>query len=189
MLVAGQRLHVVALVAYAGLGAELVRAFKFAGHRAVLPLVADAMAAAVGPRLPGVGVERPAPLVVTWVPTTARRRQERGLDQAELLARALARRLRAPPAPLLVRTGGPSQTGRSGANRRRDPPRFRALGPIGSRPSTSRRGRGSAGPHRPPGVVLVDDVCTTGATLLAARQALIAAGTDRVFCAVLARTP
>ena len=59
--------------------------------------------------------------VVTWAPTSRERRRRRGFDPAELLARAVARRLRLRCAGLLERAPGPPQTGLRGAERRRGP--------------------------------------------------------------------
>ncbi len=68
------------------------------------------------------------------------------------------------------------------------------------RPGPAQTGRGRAarliGPHfaarplrHPPRVLVVDDVVTTGATLLAARAALLAAGARSVVMAAVAATP
>lgn len=112
----------------------------------------------------------PAPLgaTVTWAPTGSRRRRERGFDQAELLARAVARRWGAPCRPLLTRATQRAQAGRT-AVERRSAPAF-----------TTRRGV-------PASVVVVDDVATTGATLTAAARALRPAGATEVVGLVLAR--
>jgi len=132
---------------------------------------------AVGGHLAGLLVNRLAAGgrrvdVVTWAPTSARRRRERGFDQAELVARQVARQLGVPCRRLLERTGdaGP-QTGRSRVGRL-DAPVFRVH------------------PHVPPArVLLVDDVVTTGATLRAAADALVAAGAADVLPAAFAATP
>jgi ComF family protein len=109
--------------------------------------------------------------VVTWVPTTPERRRRRGFDQAELLARALARELGLPTRRLLDRRPGAPQTGGDRA--------ARLIGPrLRARPSA----RGAR-------VLLVDDVVTTGATLSAARQALAVGGARHVGCVALAATP
>jgi predicted amidophosphoribosyltransferase len=107
-------------------------------------------------------------LVVTWAPTSDRRRRGRGFDQAELLARAVARRRRLPVAGLLRRLPGAAQAGRT-ANERQRSPRFVARG------------------HCSVPVLLIDDVCTTGATLRAAAAALLGAGAPRVHGLVVAR--
>jgi predicted amidophosphoribosyltransferase len=151
----------VALLAYDGPARRLLARLKYANERAAL----RGLAAALADAAPS------GASVVTWVPTTAARRRERGFDQAELLARAVARRLRLPCRPLLRRAPGPAQTGRSRAERRTAPPAF-----------TPRR------PARGP-VLLVDDVVTTGATASAAARALRAGGAPRVLLLAAARTP
>lgn len=154
-----------ALFAYDGHGARIVQALKYRdGRRLVAPL-ADELArrwAEVAPAAPG--------LVVTWVPTSGRRRRSRGFDQSELLARAVARRLGATARPTLRRRSGPAQTGLGRAARE---------AAAGYR-CTTRTG----GP-----VLLIDDVCTTGSTLRAASAALAVGGPAPIGHLVLARTP
>jgi len=151
----------VALLAYDGPARELVARVKYRNARGALPGLAAALATLVE----GVAVD-----VVTWAPTTADRRRARGFDHAELLARAVARRLGRPCRPLLVRSPGPPQTGRPLAERRVGP-RFVAPGAV----------KGA--------VLLVDDVVTSGATGAAAAAALRRAGANRVTMVAAARTP
>jgi competence protein ComFC len=110
--------------------------------------------------------------VVTWAPTSARRRRERGFDQAELVARQVARQLGVPCRRLLDRVGdGAPQTGRDRLGRLHAP----AFRPH---------------PHVPAQrVLVVDDVVTTGATLHAARSVLLGAGATDVVQAAFAATP
>jgi len=143
---------------YAQVG-PAITALKNGDRRDLVPWLAAHLAACTTP---------PATAVVTWAPTTAARRRQRGFDQAELLARAVARRWGLPCRSCLVRAPGPAQAGRSGAQRRTNP-RFRARGRV------------------PSAVVVVDDVVTTGATAAAAARALRAAGTSRVLAVVAAR--
>ena len=153
---------VPALFAYGAGGARVVQALKFRDGRRLVGPLADG--------LTGLVPDGPAD-VVTWLPTTSARRRERGFDQAELLARALARRLDLPCRSLLTRRPGPSQTGRSRTER------------AGNVVFRARR----QAAHRRP--IVIDDVCTTGATLRAALGALEGAGSLRPWFVVLARTP
>jgi predicted amidophosphoribosyltransferase len=108
--------------------------------------------------------------VVTWAPTSETHRRQRGYDQARLLARAVARRLNRPCRPLLTRQPGPPQTGRARADR--------VTGPVFvTRGRVDRR------------VLVVDDVVTTGGTVVASARALRHAGARDVIALAAARTP
>ena len=150
-----------AAVAYEDEGRLLVGALKFRRARDVAGWLAAAMAALVV----GEALD-----VVTWAPTTRRHRAERGYDQAELLARRVARRLGLPAQRTIRRVGDRPQTGLHRAER--------IAGPVFI---AERRVRGS--------VLVVDDVITTGATLSAAAAALRAGGADGVVALVAAATP
>lgn len=158
----------LALLAYEGAGRELVARLKYRNHRAVLPGLARAMASLVAE--PEAGVDRAVDLV-TWVPTTAVRRRARGYDQAELLARSVARHLGRPCPRLLSRRPGPPQTGRALAERSRGP-----------QVSALRRIPGAA-------VLLVDDVVTSGSSVRVSALALRSAGARSVVVLAAARTP
>jgi ComF family protein len=111
---------------------------------------------------------------VVPVPLHWRRHLSRGYNQAEEIARPLARRLGLP----LVR-----------ALSRCRPTRPQATLPLAERGKDLHRAfrvRRSVGGQR---VLLVDDVVTTGATLQAAASCLKSAGALAVIAAVAARTP
>lgn len=110
--------------------------------------------------------------VVTWAPTSSRRRRRRGYDQSELLARAIARRLGLPCRRLLHRDRSGPQTGRSRHDRLEQGPTFTAR-PL----------------RRPCRVLVIDDVVTTGSTLRAAGHALEMAGAAKVVLFAAAATP
>ena len=150
-----------AVLHYSGAGRELVARLKYRNARSSVTFLARAMAALVDP----AAVE-----VVSWIPTTPARRRQRGFDHAEVLARAVARRIGRPCRPLLRRLPGPAQTGLSLAARR--------AGPAFVAPCSS-----------PLSVLLVDDVVTTGATATGAARMLRAAGASRVELVSAARTP
>lgn len=111
--------------------------------------------------------------VVTWIPTTSRRRRRRGFDHSQLIARHVARRLGVPVLALLRRRDRVAQTGLDRRHRLRAP-QF-----VGRRP----RSDGI--------IVVVDDVVTTGATMNSARSCLVSAGVahENVMCVALAATP
>jgi ComF family protein len=147
---------------------RLLLALKYRNRRDALAFLASEVAALVD-----VDVDA---RLVTWVPTTAARRRRRGFDQAELLARAVGRRLAVPARPLLRRIDGRPQTG-LGSAARVEGPRFEAWS---ARRSPDRSARS---------VLLVDDIGTTGATLRAAAAVLSASGIAEVHARTVAWTP
>ena len=149
-------------MAYRGDGRAVVAAVKFRGDRGPLPWV-------VGTLLDELAVGDDPPSVVTWVPATTRHRRGRGVDGAELLARAVAAEVDRPVRRLLLRGPGPPQVGR-GAAERRQGPRLDCRSPVAGR------------------VLVVDDVVTTGGTAAAAARALRFAGATEVWFGAIART-
>lgn len=155
---------VVTALPFTGRVRDVMLGFKYRNRRAVAA------------HLAGVLVNRLArarvrPDVVTWAPTSAGHRHQRGFDQAELVARQVARQLGVPCRPLLQRSrdaGG--QTGRSRHQRLDATLAFRARPALGH-------------------VLVVDDVVTTGATLRAAGAALRNSGAGEVTLAAVAATP
>ena len=112
---------------------------------------------------------------VTWVPVSRKRLRRRGYDQAELLARSACRLWETEPVRLLEKTAdNPAQSGiRDAAARRANVLGvYEAVGDV-----TGKR------------VLLIDDICTSGATLTECVRVLENAGAERVVCvaAALAR--
>src|SRR5690606_10403415 len=149
---------------------RLLPRFKFHQDLAAGRLLSGLMAIALPPwRLAGWQSAVLAP-----VPLHRGRLRSRGYDQGLELARPLARGLRLPLSKgLLQRTRPTSAQSSLDADERRD----------------NLRDAFSVVAAAPPHVVLVDDVMTTGATLHAAAEALLAAGTRRVDAWVCARVP
>ncbi|MCI2106393.1 MAG: ComF family protein [Intestinimonas sp.] len=114
--------------------------------------------------------------LITWVPLSARRKRERGYDQAELLARRTAEVLGASTLCLLQKVRHtPALSGLGGEVSIR---RANVLNcyqvPDSAMPAGAR-------------VLLVDDVVTTGSTLSECARILRTAGATDVVCATLAR--
>lgn len=153
---------VPALLAFTGEGARLLKGLKYGNGRAVIGRLADGMSLLVEPCWADV---------VTWAPTSAVRKRERGYDQAELVAKAVARRLGVPCRSLLRRLPGDGpQTGRTRIQRLNGP--------------------GFAGKRQaPPRVLLIDDVVTTGSTLRSATAVLRMMGAREVRPLAAASTP
>jgi ComF family protein len=133
-------------------------------------LVAEALGGAAGE------LARPAGCVP--VPLAPWRRLERGFNQAERLATALARHLEAPAVACLTRSGWWATPQRRLGGRARRANRELRFVARGRRPAES------AAP-----LLLVDDVFTTGATLRAAGAALAAGRRGPVHGWVVAATP
>jgi ComF family protein len=159
---------VEAALTFDGAVRTAVHALKFRGRRAL----ARQLAVLTVERL-RLG-EAPRPDVVTWAPTSSARRRRRGYDQAELIARCIARELGVPCRRLLYRAHGAPQTGRSRAER------LARSGELGFR---------SRPPRRALRLLLVDDVVTTGATLRDAAASLLEVGVAEVRCVAVAATP
>ncbi len=145
---------------------QAIHALKYQRRRRMALLLADALADDWSP---------PPGDALIPVPLHPDRLAERGFNQAEELARRLSQRWRIPLC-------------RQGLIRERD---------TGHQARLGRRARQSnvAGAffwsdHRPPPerVLLVDDVLTTGATLVACADALRRAGTHEVRAVALARS-
>lgn len=159
---------VAAALTFEGVARQVLLGLKYRNRRAVARVLARLMVRRL--RLGRLG---PVDLV-TWAPTSGARARSRGFDQAELLARALAKELGVPCRRLLYRSHGTAQTGRSRAER------------LDGAHGPSFRARSARHGLR---VLLVDDVVTTGATLGSARDALLAAGVAEVRCVAAAATP
>ena len=155
-------LHVRSCVPYTGAVRNAITDFKH-GRRAH----ANDLAAIVAPFVD-------AGMTLIPIPTTRRRRAERGFDQTVVLARTLRRKWGAGIAELLGRRNADAQQGRSRTERLAATGRFC----VCRMPSAS-QGR----------FVLFDDVRTTGATLIDAARTLEQSGVRVSEALTLAWTP
>jgi ComF family protein len=148
----------IPLVAAGRLDGPLQRAIHAYKYRP-RPQLASVLAQPLRRAILAAGVPLPA---LTYVPLHGGRQRERGFNQAERVAAELSAALRVPVVSGLTRVRAtPAQVGLSQAERRANlAGAFQWTGP------------------RPPGkgLGLVDDVCTTGATLTAAAAAVAEAG-------------
>jgi len=154
---------------FSGTIRRALHALKYAAERRLARPLGEAVAARW--RRAGAGGELLVP-----IPVHARRRSERGYDQAELIAAAAGRDLAMPWMPALERR-------RATAPQYLLDRRHRAANvneAFAVRPGALPVVRGRW-------VVLVDDVVTTGATLSAAAEALIDAGAVAVSAVTVAR--
>jgi ComF family protein len=150
---------------------RLVYALKYEGWRELAPVMARRMLGL--PRLDEKGDRR---ALVVPIPTTARRRRQRGYNQAALLARAYADGTGLEYAEVLERAaGGGSQVSLHPSERRSN---VRGSFVHAAGGATLARGRP---------VVLVDDVLTTGATASEAAETLERAGAAGVSVITFAR--
>ena len=184
-------------LAYSGPARDLVRALKFRGALAL----ADAMAAQIVANAPpGLLDAAPAAAGCTLVPVPLhpRRLRKRGYNQAAAIAEAIGGRAGLPVLDCLTRSGpSVTQMGRNRAERTAGPAgrieirvSAETLVPPGAAASaeTPAAAASAETPAAAALVVLVDDVVTTGATLGACRDALVAQGAREVAAVCFART-
>lgn len=112
---------------------------------------------------------------VTAAPLSRWRRWERGFNQAEIMARRFAELSGIPYLPLLHKTRFTSPQAETHSREERA---THLKGSIGINPNSE---------HIPPRVLVIDDVCTTGATLAECGASLIQAGVEELHALTLCR--
>lgn len=157
--------HVWVITPYRRAAKVLVRRMKIHAQRQACQLIARAMHESA-PHISGV--------VVTSVPTAAARIRERGFDHGRLIAEEFAHLRQLPYRQLLVRLGRAKQAGASRAERQ-----TQIKGVYQPRGSTDIKGLS---------VLLIDDVTTTGATMIEVAKVLRRAGAVMVNGLVFAQT-
>jgi ComF family protein len=155
---------------------EAVHALKYGS----LPRIADDLAAAMARvDLPPQSDEAS---VLVPIPLAPKRLRERGYNQSEALARALARLWRLPVVDVLTRSREtPTQTTLTPETRLANVAGAFAMRNAKCGMRNERGGVDSAFPIPHSTLILVDDVFTTGATLAEAARALEQAGARTIF--------
>jgi predicted amidophosphoribosyltransferase len=161
------RLPVSSALAYRGVVQPVVVAFKNEGRTGLAPPLVGALRAAVATAVSGVEGDD---LLLVPMPRTRRSAVERGYDPVRLLLR----RARLPHADVLRLVRRPGDQVRLGRE---------------ARFANVERGTAARIPLGARRVVLVDDVVTTGATLIEAARAVRAAGGTVLGAATVASTP
>ncbi len=164
---------------------EWILAFKHGSRRELAGPLGAALADSVGARLAALGAGDPEDgkheaHVLVPVPLHLWRRVERGYDQAALLARAVGERGGWPVAEVLRRVRATTVQGEAGSSSR-SANVHEAFAPERFAPFARRR------LSRASWCWLVDDVCTSGATLRECARVLRRLGARRVGALVLAR--
>jgi len=164
-----------ALVAICAVGShsgplrEAVLHLKFGARLALVEPLGQLLAEIITERRDEWRPEAVVPVPIHWT-----RRLRRGFNQSELLAVAAGRRLGLETRPVLRRTRRtPPQVGRTATERLAN---VRGAFQLAT-PGAGRR------------VVLVDDVCTTGATLAECAAALRAGGVESVYAVTVTSEP
>jgi ComF family protein len=163
-------LRVRAWAAYSGDVPEVVQRFKFGGQRRLALPLAQRMAQRVDEDLTDFDL-------LCAVPTHRARYVQRGFNPGTLLARSLAPVGTIPTRRVLARRPGSAPQSQLGLEERQEAP-FGLFEVAASRRLQVEGAR----------ILLIDDVCTTGATLAASAQALYQAGADWVEALVFARS-
>lgn len=149
---------------------DAVLRFKFRGMQKYAAQFAAWMAIWVRDKLDGEYD------LVSWVPCSKRRRWQRGFDQAELLAKALAAELGMEAVSTLKKVKNNRKQSKTGSAAKR---RANVLGVYQAVKPEDISGKR---------ILLVDDVLTTGATLSECGKVLRMAGSGNLVCAVIAAT-
>jgi competence protein ComFC len=164
----GHTLWCAAPFHYTGTVRKAVLAMKFNGHREYAAAFGAVLCSEVSSVFPKTRFD-----FITWVPVTSRRLQERGYNQAQLLAEETGERLGAPVRQALVK---PRDTEDQHALARAE----RLKNVVGAyRLLTLENVRGKS-------ILLCDDIATTGATLRECARTIYGGGAALVCCAVVA---
>jgi ComF family protein len=158
--------HVWVRTLYDGSAKRLLEGLKFGRQYAAADVIADHLA----DTLPHIHDD----YVVAHIPTATSRIRQRGYDQSELIAKRLSKAIGVRHVRLLTRRGQVRQVGASRAKRLQQ---LEGMYSVRTRKLTDKKTP----------ILLVDDVSTTGSTLMAVTAQLRKAGYKRVDAAIFAQ--
>jgi ComF family protein len=164
----GSPAHVYIRTNHEGLARDLLSVYKFGQLRAASNTIAGLMVEALLS-----SNTYPPDYIILPIPTATSRVRERGFDHTALLAKHIGYQLQMPYTQVLRRTGHTRQLGA-----RREERLTQLADSISVKNSRPVRGR-----H----VLLIDDVITTGGTIIAATKALRLAGAASVDALLFAK--
>jgi len=156
---------------YEGLIKELIQMIKYQG---ITDAIKELMPREL-PQDPSLRFRMTMPYIVTYVPMYIKKEKIRGFNQAEIIARELAKKVEVRPLPLLEKVVDTQDQTKLSKEERFENVKasFTINGNVEGIES----------------VLLVDDVFTTGATMKECCKVLKKAGINKVWGFTLARTP
>ena len=157
---------------YEGAAKKAVLRLKSKGEAEVVEMLADEMSECLKERFDGYDFE-----ICTSVPASKKSLKERGFNQSELLAKAVSENSGIPYAPVLkkLRDTEPQHS----------LPRIKRSGNLLGVFSLNEACETDITDMR---ILLIDDICTTGATLNECAKTLLIGGAAEVFCLTAAVT-
>lgn len=160
-------LFCVSAYEYEGQARQAILQYKFRGKKERAAGFAQALTLALPPRWQTADV-------VCWVPVSRQRRKERGYDQSELVARKVAKAIGRPCRKLLQKVVDNQPQHELNADQRWENVRNVYL-------ADNKKCQGKT-------ILLIDDIVTTGATMLECASCLLRAGAKEVFCGAIAES-
>ncbi len=160
-------LFCVSAYEYEGQARQAILQYKFRGKKEKATGFAQALTLALPPRWQTADV-------VCWVPVSRQRRKERGYDQSELVARKVAKAIGRPCRKLLQKVVNNQPQHELNADQRWENVRNVYL-------ADNKKCQGKT-------ILLIDDIVTTGATMLECASCLLRAGAKEVFCGAIAES-
>lgn len=160
-------LFCVSAYEYEGQARQAILQYKFRGKKEKATGFAQALTLALPPRWQTADV-------VCWVPISHQRRRERSYDQSELVARKVAKAIGRPCRKLLQKVVNNQPQHELNADQRWENVRNVYL-------ADNKQCQGKT-------ILLIDDIVTTGATMLECASCLLRAGAKEVFCGAIAES-